>query len=620
MRSAPERNFLRWLADGRLLWLLLLLPVALYLPALPIDETRYLAVAWEMRLHGDFLVPHLNGAPYSDKPPLLFWLINLGWLVAGMNAWAVRLGVLAASLASLLLCERLVRRLEPDRAVAERALWLFAGMIYFALFSSAIMFDVLLTTCVLVALHGTLDLDAQRWRRGTLLLALGFGLGILTKGPVALLDAGLAAALAPWWSATARAAKRRWYACLALGVLGGAGVALAWAIPAALAGGPEYANAIFLHQTVDRMARSFAHRRPPWWYLLVLPLMLLPWTLSLRAPWRAWCENVHIGKSARFAIAAFAPAFGVFCLVSGKQPHYLLPLLPALALYLALVLGDARAAVRGRPFAALLTLAGIALAALPYLAAHASAIAGLDRLVRDGHLTESFLGVVAGVWPWWGVALTLLGLGLLTLRGAHASLRALALAGRGRGARRARPGAGHRPVRRRERRRRAHPCDPGVRPADRASGLAPRLVRVRRPADAAATEGELRRAAGLVRGASGRHRGHVLHQVSDRRAARARAAVPLRPHPILARARHRRADPAAGAAQAGRGRVAGGLSLSAGRRCSPTPHDRPGRRAQKCGFSGHCWKRATLSRISRRAAAASSQPSTFTHFPFSRSL
>jgi 4-amino-4-deoxy-L-arabinose transferase-like glycosyltransferase len=428
MRSAPERNFLRWLADGRLLWLLLLLPVALYLPALPIDETRYLAVAWEMRLHGDFLVPHLNGAPYSDKPPLLFWLINLGWLVAGMNAWAVRLGVLAASLASLLLCERLVRRLEPDRAVAERALWLFAGMIYFALFSSAIMFDVLLTTCVLVALHGTLDLDAQRWRRGTLLLALGFGLGILTKGPVALLDAGLAAALAPWWSATARAAKRRWYACLALGVLGGAGVALAWAIPAALAGGPEYANAIFLHQTVDRMARSFAHRRPPWWYLLVLPLMLLPWTLSLRAPWRAWCENVHIGKSARFAIAAFAPAFGVFCLVSGKQPHYLLPLLPALALYLALVLGDARAAVRGRPFAALLTLAGIALAALPYLAAHASAIAGLDRLVRDGHLTESFLGVVAGVWPWWGVALTLLGLGLLTLRGAHASLRALALA------------------------------------------------------------------------------------------------------------------------------------------------------------------------------------------------
>ena len=61
-------RFLRRLADdGRLWWLALILPVALFLPALPIDETRYLAVAWEMRLHLDFLVPHLNGAPYSKN-------------------------------------------------------------------------------------------------------------------------------------------------------------------------------------------------------------------------------------------------------------------------------------------------------------------------------------------------------------------------------------------------------------------------------------------------------------------------------------------------------------------------------------------------------------------------
>src|ERR1700733_13781797 len=91
------------LSDRRWVWLLLILPVALFLPALPIDETRYLAVAWEMRAHGDFLVPHLNGVTYSEKPPLLFWLINLGWFVLGLHAWAVRLGVLAASFISLFL-------------------------------------------------------------------------------------------------------------------------------------------------------------------------------------------------------------------------------------------------------------------------------------------------------------------------------------------------------------------------------------------------------------------------------------------------------------------------------------------------------------------------------------
>ncbi|MGH8042844.1 MAG: ArnT family glycosyltransferase [Rudaea sp.] len=421
----------RWLrsfaADGRLWWLLLLLPVALYLPALPIDETRYLAVAWEMRLHLDFLVPHLNGAPYSDKPPLLFWLINLGWLVAGLHVWAVRLGVLAASFASLLLFERLVLRLEPDAALARRGVMILLGIVYFAIFSSAIMFDVLLATFVLLALHGALDWDAQRWRRGLLLLALGFGLGILTKGPVVLLDAGFALVLGPWWSDTARANKRRWYAMTAMAVLGGAAIALAWAVPAAILGGEKYANAIFLHQTVDRMTRSFAHRRPLWWYFMVLPAMVLPWTLSVRAPWPVWRESFHVSKSVRFAVAWALPAFAAFCLVSGKQPHYLLPLLPALALYLAKVLGGEGARVRGRLFGALLLLAGLALAAAPYFAAHAADFAALAGLVAQHRLRPELLRVIAGIWPVWGALAAMLGVLVLLARGAHASLRTLAL-------------------------------------------------------------------------------------------------------------------------------------------------------------------------------------------------
>jgi len=421
----------RLLSDWRLPWFLLLLPVALFLPALPIDETRYLAVAWEMRLHGDFLVPHLNGAPYSDKPPLLFWLINIGWLIAGMSAWAVRLGILAATFTSLFLFERLARRLRDGADnvhFAQNAALFLMGMIYFALFSDAIMFDVVLATCVLIAMHGALDLDGQRWRRGTLLLALGLGLGILAKGPVVLLDAGLAIALAPWWSDTARARKGRWYACLGLGVLGGAAIALGWAIPAAISGGHAYADAIFLHQTVDRMTKSFAHQRPLWWYFMVLPAMLLPWSLSLRAPWRAWKGNFHIGKGSRFGLAWFVPALAAFCLVSGKQPHYLLPILPGLALYLAGVFDDANSRLRGRLFGALLFPVGLAFAALPYLAAHPHDFAVLDRMLADGRLTESFLRVIAGVWPLWGALAAVLG-AVVLLRGREfATPRPLALA------------------------------------------------------------------------------------------------------------------------------------------------------------------------------------------------
>ncbi|MDX1698178.1 MAG: hypothetical protein R3308_07810, partial [Thiohalobacterales bacterium] len=66
---------------GRLTWpvLLLLWLTALLVgigtrPLVPADELRYIAVAWEMWQRGDFLVPYLNGEPYSHKPPLFFWL------------------------------------------------------------------------------------------------------------------------------------------------------------------------------------------------------------------------------------------------------------------------------------------------------------------------------------------------------------------------------------------------------------------------------------------------------------------------------------------------------------------------------------------------------------------
>lgn len=415
------------LTDWRWVWLLLLLPVALVLPALPIDETRYLAVAWEMRAHGEFLVPHLNGVTYSDKPPLLFWMINVAWTVLGLNIWSIRLGILAATFASITLFENLVRRLDPDPALARRAALIFMSMIYFALFSSAIMFDVLLTTWVLVALHGAVDLDRERWRRGTLLLAIGFGLGILTKGPVVLLDAGLTVLFAPWWSETAKRNKVRWYGCLGLGILGGAVIALAWAIPAAIAGGHDYANAIFLHQTVDRMTQSFAHRRPIWWYFTVLPFMVLPWTIVTRASWPTWRDSFHISKSVRFGLAWAVPAFISFCLVSGKQPHYLLPLLGALAMYLAAVLSRPTSRVSGWPFWILLLVTGIVLAALPLAITGADDTTWTHNLVRRLDLTDASLLVVTHLWPVWGIGLTAMGALSLCYARLRNSLRAVAI-------------------------------------------------------------------------------------------------------------------------------------------------------------------------------------------------
>ncbi len=412
------------LADWRLYWFVLLLPVALFLPAVPIDETRYLAVAWEMRASGDFLLPHLNGDIYTHKGPLLFWLINFGWLVAGIHVWVVRLGVLAASLVSLVLFERLALRLDADAAFARRATLVLAGMTLFALFSSLIMFDMLLTTCVLIVMHGIVDLDAQRLRRGVALVAVGAALGLLVKGPVVLLDACIPALLAPWWSETARRGVMRWYSTLLLGVVGGVVLALTWAL---LAGGLPFIQTILLHQTAERISQSFAHARPFWWYFMVLPLLILPWMVSLRAPWHVWRVSLIATRAARFGLLSFLPALIAFCFFSGKQPHYLLPLLPGLALYIAEVLNNADACVRGRLFGLLLIVAGLALAAMPYLAEHAATLPLLDKLAHNGSFSPTEQHVMGGVWPLWGGLLLLLGAVLLAHPRAHARLHVLAL-------------------------------------------------------------------------------------------------------------------------------------------------------------------------------------------------
>jgi 4-amino-4-deoxy-L-arabinose transferase-like glycosyltransferase len=323
-------------------WLVLLGVALATRPLLPVDETRYLSVAWEMWQRGDFLVPHLNGSPYSDKPPLLFWLIHAGWWAFGVSETWPRLVPPLFALANLGLTAAIARRLWPGREeIARWAPLVLVSSLLWAVFTTLVMFDMLLTSFTLLGILGVL----LAWRgavAGWLLVALALGLGVLSKGPVILLHVLPVALLAPWWM-TAHAPARwwRWYGALALAVLLGAAIALAWAVPAARVGGPRYAHDIFFGQTAGRVANAFAHRRPLWWYVPILPLVLLPW-VAWPAAWRA-LDAIRRGAGdtgTRCCAAWLAVVFLALSLISGKQMHYLLPLFPAAALLLGRALAD----------------------------------------------------------------------------------------------------------------------------------------------------------------------------------------------------------------------------------------------------------------------------------------
>ncbi|MEQ8248702.1 MAG: glycosyltransferase family 39 protein [Alphaproteobacteria bacterium] len=319
-------------------------------PLMPLDETRYLAVAWEMWRSGNLLVPELNGTFYSHKPPLLFWLINAGWYVFGpVEVWA-RLVAPTFGLASVFMTFRLARLLWPGSRTAQlSAPWILSGTLLWLGTTTLSMFDTMVMFCVLTALVGiavaaTARADGGALKRGKfvqgwILFALGVGLGVLAKGPVVLVFTLPAALLAPvWWApaeARVRVGVRNWYPLLLVAVIAGAGIALAWAIPAALSGGEAFARAIFLGQTTERIAGSFSHGRPFWWYAPALLALLFPWVLWPTL-WRGlWAADWRRDPGVRFAGVWLVAAFVVLSLFTDKQPHYFLPAVPAFALLAA---------------------------------------------------------------------------------------------------------------------------------------------------------------------------------------------------------------------------------------------------------------------------------------------
>jgi 4-amino-4-deoxy-L-arabinose transferase-like glycosyltransferase len=331
-------------------------------PLIPIDETRYLTVAWEMRLSHDWLVPHLNGETYSHKPPMMFWLINLAWSLFGENVFVARL-VPAIFLPVTVWLAGILGQRVGGRLVGDRAALIAVSFVVFAITSTLVMFDAMLTAACLAALIGLTIAADGRWARGLLLVAAMIGAGILIKGPAALIHILPAALLAPLWS-NRRQNWLGWYAGVLAAVVVGTAIALSWALPAAKAGGPEFGHMILLGQTTGRMIKAFDHARPFWYFLALSPALLLPWTVS-RNLWSAVFDRTPSSEPGsrigRLPWIAAVGTFVLFSLVSGKQIHYVSPAMPSLAIGIAILLTSRPKAVTEDGFAVVAFVLGAAM-------------------------------------------------------------------------------------------------------------------------------------------------------------------------------------------------------------------------------------------------------------------
>lgn len=324
-------------------WGIIFLATHFLRPALPIDETRYLTVAWEMWSQHNYLVPHLNFEPYSHKPPLLFWLINLSWAVFGTSLVAARLIPFLFGLGTVYLTYRFAKVLWPQQQkIALYSTFVLAGTLAFMAASNIIMFDVLMTFWIVL---GNLFLVQTLQQSSTAKYWLGYGIclgfALLAKGPVAFIHLSIIPLIAPLWFRHSSIHWGRWYLQFVLAMLLGSAIILAWVIPAALAGGKEYAELILWRQSAGRVVDSFAHAKPFWFYLRLLPFILFPWGWWLSF-WKKLFQDKSLIKTwqIKYLVYWLVIVFIIFSCISGKQLHYMVPLMPAFALLFGAVISQ----------------------------------------------------------------------------------------------------------------------------------------------------------------------------------------------------------------------------------------------------------------------------------------
>lgn len=328
-----------YLAAWTALWLMLVLASLYGRAAWPTDETRLLAMAWEMTTSG-WLVPRVNGEP-AAQAPLLLWAIVGGWKLFGVTEGWARLAPALFGLGSIVLTWRLALRFWPDnQTLARHAPLILIGMFAWALFTTLALVDLTRVFFVLLAWWALLIQWRGRDMRAWLLLGVAIGLGLLASGPLYLLYVLPAAILAPLWMTDGvRPRWKYWYVDLFKACALGALMFGLWLLLAARATDGAYALRFFSLKFALAPLDWFAPERPVWWYLLLLPLATLPWSvwplLYLRL---LGARRLHVPAGFMFALVMTAAVLGLLSLIDPKQPQYLLPLLPACALAVAWLL------------------------------------------------------------------------------------------------------------------------------------------------------------------------------------------------------------------------------------------------------------------------------------------
>ena len=315
------------------------------------DETRYAEIPREMISGGDWVVPHLNGLRYFEKPPLGYWINAGALLLLGQNNFAVRLpSAMAVGLLAVLICY-LVGATVFNSAGAKRFTALLAGLIFLSCFEVAGvgnmavldgLFCFFLTVSLAAFYLGSEAIPRSQRERGYLLVSgLACGLAFLTKGFLALVLPVLV--LVPYllWQRRYKDLFRMSWLPVLVAVL----TALPWSLLVHLRA-PDYWHYFFWNEHIRRfLADDAQHKASFWFFFAAAPGLCMPWTFVTPAAAAGTAQFLKDagpqGRLVRFSICWLALPFLFFSISKGKLLTYILPCFPPFAILMALGLSKA---------------------------------------------------------------------------------------------------------------------------------------------------------------------------------------------------------------------------------------------------------------------------------------
>jgi dolichol-phosphate mannosyltransferase len=348
MTARHDGTLTRWHLPLLLGLTLALFGAHLGCPLLEPEETRYAEIPRQMLSQGRFVEPVWHGEPYYHKPPLVYWLVMASYQLFGVSDAAARL---VPALAAVLL---VLLTYAWARSVTDAWTGLLAALVLclsgrFVYLGRMLVLDGVLALCVAAALAAAHQ-ALVRWRWGWwLLAAVCTGLGLLTKGPVALVLVLPPVAAALFYRSRLNARSSPGVAppgseCLRLLLFVAVAVSVAapWYVAVALRA-PGATADFFWQHNVERFVAPFDHARPFWFYLPLVLTGTLPWSLLLvPLARRLWARrpDAPLPPAVCFGLTAAGWCLLFFSLSGCKRPAYLLPALPPLALALGGYLGQ----------------------------------------------------------------------------------------------------------------------------------------------------------------------------------------------------------------------------------------------------------------------------------------